>query len=57
MTIYKNTKTNEAFHTFIRIITRLRRGRKPLQTLRMKSFLIETHERLTEDLNSSTLLW
>ena len=38
-------------------MTRLRLGRKPLQTLRMKSFLIEAHERLTEDFNSLTLLW
>ena len=28
-------------------MTRLRRGRKPLQILQMKSFLIEAHERLT----------
>ena len=38
-------------------MTRLRRDRKLLQTFRIKSFLIEAHERLTEDFNSSTLLW
>ena len=38
-------------------MTRLRRSRKPLQILRIKSFLIEAHEQLAEDFNSSTLLW
>ena len=38
-------------------MSRLRQGRKLLQTLRMKSFLIEAHERLAEDFDSSTLLW